>query len=223
MADRVPTDPAAVGTENVTILSHNFCEQIDPTADRFLFFFTVVATNRKTEMAIKPSIVLVHGFWGGAAHWAKVIVQLSKLGYESLGAVENPLTSLADDAERTGKMLAQQQGPVLLVGHSYGGAVITAAGNQPNVVGLVYIAAARRRSGLSGLRALPMRRPIATGMSGSTQRNFTRASVRISRLMRRWSWRSLKKHPSEARSPTRSRRRRGKASRPGTRFRARIG
>jgi pimeloyl-ACP methyl ester carboxylesterase len=75
-----------------------------------------VATNRKTEMAIKPSIVLVHGFWGGAAHWAKVIVQLSKLGYESLGAVENPLTSLADDAERTGKMLAQQQGPVLLVG-----------------------------------------------------------------------------------------------------------
>jgi hypothetical protein len=81
-----------------------------------LILFTVVATNRKTEMAIKPSIVLVHGFWGGAAHWAKVIVQLSKLGYESLGAVENPLTSLADDAERTGKMLAQQQGPVLLVG-----------------------------------------------------------------------------------------------------------
>jgi pimeloyl-ACP methyl ester carboxylesterase len=56
-------------------------------------------------------------------------------------AVENPLTSLADDAERTRKMIAQQQQPVLLVGHSYGGAVITAAGDQPNVVGLVYIAA----------------------------------------------------------------------------------
>lgn len=92
-------------------------------------------------MASKPSIILVHGFWGGAAHWSKVIVQLSKMGYGSLGAVENPLTSLADDAERTRKMVAQQKGPVLLVGHSYGGAVITAAGNQPNVVGLVYIAA----------------------------------------------------------------------------------
>jgi pimeloyl-ACP methyl ester carboxylesterase len=56
-------------------------------------------------------------------------------------AVENPLTSLADDAERTRKMIAQQQQPVRLVGHSYGGAVITAAGDQPNVVGLVYIAA----------------------------------------------------------------------------------
>ncbi len=56
-------------------------------------------------------------------------------------AVEMPLTSLADDVERTRKMIAQQDGPVLLVGHSYGGAVITEAGNQPNVIGLVYIAA----------------------------------------------------------------------------------
>ena len=92
-------------------------------------------------MTTKPSIVLVHGFWGGAAHWSKVIIQLSKMGYGSINAVENALTSLADDAERTRKMVAQQKGPVLLVGHSYGGAVITEAGNQPNVVGLVYIAA----------------------------------------------------------------------------------
>jgi pimeloyl-ACP methyl ester carboxylesterase len=56
-------------------------------------------------------------------------------------AVENPLTSLADDAERTRKMIAAQKGPALLVGHSYGGAVITEAGNHDNVVGLVYIAA----------------------------------------------------------------------------------
>jgi pimeloyl-ACP methyl ester carboxylesterase len=92
-------------------------------------------------MATKASIVLVHGFWGGAAHWSKVIIQLSRMGYDTISAVENPLTSLADDAERTRKMVAQQKGPVLLVGHSYGGAVITQAGNQPNVVGLVYIAA----------------------------------------------------------------------------------
>lgn len=89
----------------------------------------------------KPSIVLVHGFWGGAAHWAKVILELERLGYDDLHAVENPLTSLADDAERTRKMVAQVQGPVVLVGHSYGGAVISEAGNLPNVAALVYIAA----------------------------------------------------------------------------------
>lgn len=92
-------------------------------------------------MSKKPAIVLVHGFWGGAAHWSRVIIELHAKGYTKLHAVEIPLTSLADDAERTRKMVAQIDGPVLLVGHSYGGAVITQAGNQPNVKGLVYIAA----------------------------------------------------------------------------------
>ena len=92
-------------------------------------------------MSSKPSVVLVHGFWGGAAHWSKVIVELKGRGYESLHAVENPLTSLGDDVERTQKMVKQVQGPVLLVGHSYGGAVVTAAGDLPNVLGLVYVAA----------------------------------------------------------------------------------
>ncbi|MCB5908182.1 alpha/beta hydrolase [Streptomyces pinistramenti] len=92
-------------------------------------------------MAEKPSIVLVHGFWGGAAHWANVIVELHRRGYDKLHAVENPLTSLADDTERTRKMVKQIDGPVLLVGHSYGGAVITEAGDLPNVTGLVYVAA----------------------------------------------------------------------------------
>jgi pimeloyl-ACP methyl ester carboxylesterase len=91
-------------------------------------------------MSEKPTIVLVHGFWGGAAHWAKVIPILVRKGYD-VHAVDNPLTSLADDAERTRKMIAAQKGPVLLVGHSYGGAVITEAGSHDNVVGLVYIAA----------------------------------------------------------------------------------
>lgn len=89
----------------------------------------------------KPTVVLVHGFWGGAAHWGKVIVELARKGIKDVRAVELPLTSLADDAERTRKMVAQVGGPVLLVGHSYGGAVITQAGNQDNVTGLVYIAA----------------------------------------------------------------------------------
>ena len=69
-------------------------------------------------MAGKPTIVLVHGFWGGAAHWSKVILELSRKGHTGLRAVELPLTSLADDAERTRKMVKQQPGPVLLVGHA---------------------------------------------------------------------------------------------------------
>lgn len=89
----------------------------------------------------KPAVVLVHGFWGGAAHWAQVILELRRLGYQDIRAVENPLTSLADDAERTRKMVAQIEGPVILAGHSYGGAVISQAGNQGNVTALVFIAA----------------------------------------------------------------------------------
>ncbi|MFJ6824036.1 alpha/beta hydrolase [Streptomyces niveus] len=92
-------------------------------------------------MADKPAIVLVHGFWGGAAHWGHVITELNRRGHVSLHAVELPLTSLADDAERTARMVRQIPGPVLLVGHSYGGAVITEAGRLPNVTGLVYVAA----------------------------------------------------------------------------------
>lgn len=92
-------------------------------------------------MADKPAVVLVHGFWGGAAHWGKVITELHRRGFGSLHAVEIPLTSLADDAARTRKMVQQIDGPVLLVGHSYGGAVISEAGDLPNVKGLVYIAA----------------------------------------------------------------------------------
>ncbi|MGX2996966.1 alpha/beta hydrolase [Streptomyces sp. JNUCC 64] len=92
-------------------------------------------------MADTPAIVLVHGFWGGAAHWSKVILELKRRGHTALHAVENPLTSLAEDAERTRKMVRQIDGPVLLVGHSYGGAVLTEAGDLPNVTGLVYVAA----------------------------------------------------------------------------------
>lgn len=88
-----------------------------------------------------PTVVLVHGFWGGAAHWANVILELSRRGHTHIRAVELPLTSLSEDATRTREMVQQVEGPVVLVGHSYGGAVITEAGNLPNVTGLVYVAA----------------------------------------------------------------------------------
>ena len=91
-------------------------------------------------MNTKPNILLVHGAWGDASHWRHVIPSLHAKGYQ-VSAVQNPLTSLADDINRTSKLAAMQNGPTILVGHSYGGEVITGAGHTPNVVGLVYIAA----------------------------------------------------------------------------------
>ncbi len=91
-------------------------------------------------MAIKPNFVLVHGAWGDGSHWRHVIPPLHARGYR-VCAAQNPLTSLADDIDRTSKLAAAQDGPTLLVGHSYGGSVITGAGHTANVVGLVYVAA----------------------------------------------------------------------------------
>ncbi|HDR2353299.1 TPA: alpha/beta hydrolase [Enterobacter roggenkampii] len=92
-------------------------------------------------MSNDTAIILVHGFWGGAAHWSKVIRELDKKGHRKVRAIELPLTSFEDDVTRLQKMIKQQEGKVILVGHSYGGAVITEAGDLPNVSGLVYIAA----------------------------------------------------------------------------------
>lgn len=86
------------------------------------------------------TIILVHGAWGDGSHWDKVIPRLANKGYELI-AVQLPLTSLADDVATVKRALALAEGPVLLVGHSYGGAVITEAGTDPKVAGLVYVAA----------------------------------------------------------------------------------
>ena len=91
-------------------------------------------------MPTVKNIVLVHGAWGDASHWRHVIPGLHAKGFH-IAAVQNPLTSLADDIDRTSRLVAAQSGPTLLVGHSYGGSVITGAGHQRNVAGLVYIAA----------------------------------------------------------------------------------
>ncbi len=89
--------------------------------------------------AIK-NVVLVHGAWAGASSWAKVIPKLEAAGLH-VTAVSMPLTSLTDDVATTRREIARADGPVLLVGHSYGGAVISEAGNDPKVAGLVYVAA----------------------------------------------------------------------------------
>ncbi len=114
----------------------------------------------------KPTIVLVHGFWGDAAHWAGVILDLHRRGYTRQHAVELPLTSLADDAARTRQMVAQIDGDVLLVGHSYGGAVITEMGGDlPNVIGLVYVAAFAPDQGES-LASISERYPAVAATEG---------------------------------------------------------
>jgi pimeloyl-ACP methyl ester carboxylesterase len=86
------------------------------------------------------NIVLVHGAWADGSCWSKVIALLQAKGFHVV-AVQNPLTSLADDVAATKRIIALQDGPVILVGHSYAGVVITEAGNDPKVAGLVYVAA----------------------------------------------------------------------------------
>ncbi|MCJ0762914.1 alpha/beta hydrolase [Variovorax sp. CYS-02] len=90
--------------------------------------------------AAKPSIVLVHGGFVDGSGWEGVYKILKKDGYE-VTIVQNPTISLADDVAVTKRAIAAQPGPVVLVGHSYGGVVITEAGNHDKVAGLVYIAA----------------------------------------------------------------------------------
>jgi pimeloyl-ACP methyl ester carboxylesterase len=86
------------------------------------------------------SIVLVHGGFVDGSGWEAVYRSLRKQGFP-VGVVQNPTISLADDAKVTRRVVAAQSGPVVLVGHSYGGAVITEAGTDPKVAALVYIAA----------------------------------------------------------------------------------
>ncbi|MET0272950.1 MAG: alpha/beta hydrolase [Phenylobacterium sp.] len=86
------------------------------------------------------NVVLVHGAFADGSGWRGVYDSLTARGYR-VTIVQNPLTSLADDAAATRRVLARQDGPAILVGHSYGGTVITEAGDDPKVAGLVYVSA----------------------------------------------------------------------------------
>jgi pimeloyl-ACP methyl ester carboxylesterase len=100
------------------------------------------------------NIVLVHGAFVDGSSWNGVIDRLQKKGYH-VSAVQNPLTSLADDVAATRRVLAQQDGPTVLVGHSWGGVVITEVGaDDPKVVGLVYVAAVAPEVGESPMDIL---------------------------------------------------------------------
>jgi pimeloyl-ACP methyl ester carboxylesterase len=97
------------------------------------------APGQNKELRVR-NIVLVHGAWADGSGWKGVYDILVKDGY-NVSIVQQPETSFKDDVAATKRVLAQQDGPCILVAHSYGGAVITEAGTDPSVAGLVYIAA----------------------------------------------------------------------------------
>src|SRR3954454_2057607 len=103
---------------------------------------SVNATDQPSQQSgVKPTIVLVHGAFADASSWNGVIERLQQQGY-AVVAPANPLRGLIVDSAYTASVVSQIDGPVLLAGHSYGGAVISSAGaSAPNVVGLVFVAA----------------------------------------------------------------------------------
>ena len=98
------------------------------------------ATGQTPSIVGVKTVILIHGAWADGSSWSKVIPLLEAKGLHVV-AVQIPLTSFADDVSATQRAIALEDGPVLLVGHSYGGAVITEAGNDPKVAGLVYVSA----------------------------------------------------------------------------------
>lgn len=92
------------------------------------------------DVPVAKNIVLVHGLYADGSSWIDVIPYLQRAGM-TVTAVQNPLTSLADDVEATRRALASQDGPTVLVGHSFAGTIISEAGNDPKVSALVYVAA----------------------------------------------------------------------------------
>src|SRR3979490_711354 len=121
---------------------------------------SVVAQTVPTA-AVK-NVVLVHGGFVDGAGWEGVYKILKKDGY-NVTIVQNPTISLEDDGAATKRILAGQDGPTILVGHSYGGAVITEAGNDPKVAGLVYITAFAPEKGEAGCSLIKDPPPRAPG------------------------------------------------------------
>jgi pimeloyl-ACP methyl ester carboxylesterase len=119
-----------------------------------------------SSRAEKPTIVLVHGAWADATGWQELIPLLQQQGYPVV-AVENPLTSFDGDVATTKRLIDAQHGPVIAVGHSYGGAVITgAAAGNPNVKALVYVAAFAPDAGeaIGALQGKYPATPLATAL-----------------------------------------------------------
>ncbi|MDZ4869771.1 MAG: alpha/beta hydrolase [Alphaproteobacteria bacterium] len=100
----------------------------------------LIFTSQANAAPPVKNIVLVHGAFADGSSWSKVVPILQAKGY-NVTAIQHPMNTLADDVAATKRALALQNGPAILVGHSWGGAVITEAGNDPKVAALVYVAA----------------------------------------------------------------------------------
>jgi pimeloyl-ACP methyl ester carboxylesterase len=124
----------------------------------------ILGRTERKEMEHRLNIVLVHGAWADGSSWGPVIERLQGEGYHVI-APQFPLTSLADDVARLRQVLEFQDGRTIVVGHSYGGQVMTALGrNAPSVVGLVYIAAFGLEQGES-LGALLSQGPVTPALA----------------------------------------------------------
>ena len=115
---------------------------------------------RQGKIVVTPSVILVHGAWADGSSWRKVIPLLADAGL-SMAAVQLPLTSLRDDAATVRRAMDLEGPSLLLVGHSYGGVVISEVGGDPKVVGLVYVAAFAPAAGESALSVGARARPSA--------------------------------------------------------------
>ncbi|RXH55382.1 alpha/beta hydrolase [Granulicella sibirica] len=111
---------------------------------------TVTVRSQTDTQNVKSNVVLVHGAFADGSSWAKLIPILQSKGYNVV-AVQLPLTSFCGDVATVRREIARTSGPVILVGHSYGGAVITEAGSDPRVDSLVYVAAFAPDKGESAL------------------------------------------------------------------------
>jgi pimeloyl-ACP methyl ester carboxylesterase len=123
-------------------------EVIDKDSEAAEFSEAEGSVVKEYAMSVVKNIVLVHGAFADGSSWSKVIPLLQEMGYRAV-AVQNPLTSLADEVAFTKRIIALQDGPVILVGHSWGGAVITQAGDDPKVAALVYVTAYAPEAGQS--------------------------------------------------------------------------
>jgi len=121
----------------------------------FSLVFSTANVNAQKAAVTAPikNVVLVHGAFADGSGWKALYQVLTKKGY-NVTIVQNPLSSLEDDVKATNVVLDKQDGPTVLVGHSWGGAVITEAGNHPKVAALVYVAAFQPDNGESALHWL---------------------------------------------------------------------
>ncbi|MEO6177595.1 MAG: alpha/beta hydrolase [Flavobacterium circumlabens] len=123
----------------------------------FSFLFSTTIASAQNAPTVK-NVVLVHGAFADGSGWRGLYDILSKKGYH-VTIVQNPLSSLEDDVRATNLALDKQDGPTILVGHSWGGTVITEAGNHPKVAALVYVAALQPDNGENSVQWLQTAAP----------------------------------------------------------------